>query len=254
MSLLASIREDIESVMARDPAARSRAMVLLCYPGLWAVWLHRISHNLWVAGWPLAARVLSQCVRFLTGIEIHPGATLGRRLLIDHGMGVVIGETAVVGDDVTLYQGVTLGGTGNESGKRHPTLRDGVFVGNNANVLGNITIGENSRVGAGSVVLQDVPPDSTVVGVPAHVIYKDGARVLITDPSQIKDPLSGVIKALGEEVQRLRARVDSLDGQLEHATRELDSVRSFATEEEERQQYRSEVAKGSAYVSMGEGI
>lgn len=229
-------------------------MVLLCYPGLWAVWCHRISHRLWLADWQLAARVLSQVARFHTGVEIHPGACLGRRLLIDHGMGVVIGETAIVGDDVTLYQGVTLGGTGDESGKRHPTVRDRVFVGNNANILGNITIGENSRIGAGSVVLQDVPPDSTAVGVPAHVIYQDGKRVLITDPAQIKDPLSGVIKSLAEEVKRLRARVDSLDGQLELTARELDSVRSFATEDEERQQYRSELSGGSPYVSMGEGI
>ncbi|MBT9329831.1 serine O-acetyltransferase [Paracidobacterium acidisoli] len=254
MSFRASVREDIDSVLARDPAATSRAMVVLCYPGLWAVWVHRISHRLWTANWKLAARVLSQMARFCTGVEIHPGAELGRRLLIDHGMGVVIGETAIVGDDVTLYQGVTLGGTGNERGKRHPTLRDRVFVGNNANILGNITVGENSRVGAGSVVLQDVPPDSTAVGVPAHVIYQDGKRVLITDPAQIKDPLSGVIKSLAEEVKRLRARVDCLDGQLEQTARELDSVRSLATEEEEREQYRSELSASNPYVSMGEGI
>ena len=254
MSLFASVREDIRSVLERDPAAKSWAMVVLCYPGLWAVWMHRFSHRLWLADLRLAARVLSQIARFYTGVEIHPGAQLGRRLLIDHGMGVVSGETAVVGDDVTLYQGVTLGGTGNEGGKRHPTLRDRVFVGNNANVLGNITIGENSRVGAGSVVLQDVPPDSTAVGVPAHVIYQDGKRVLITDPAQIKDPLSGVIKALADEVKRLRARVDCLDGQLEQTARELDSVRAFATEEEEREQYRTEQSSSNPYVSMGEGI
>jgi serine O-acetyltransferase len=254
MSLLDSVREDIQSVLERDPAATSRAMVLLCYPGLWAVWVHRVSHRLWGAKFRLGARVLSQMARFYTGVEIHPGAQLGRRLFIDHGIGVVIGETAVVGDDVTLYQGVTLGGTGHERGKRHPTLRDRVFVGNNANILGNIMVGENSRVGAGSVVLQDVPPDSTVVGVPAHVIYQDGKRVLITDPAQIKDPLSGVIKALADEVKRLRARVDCLDGQLEQTARELDSVRSFATEDEEREQYRTEQSGGSQYVSMGEGI
>jgi serine O-acetyltransferase len=178
---------------------------------------------------------------------------IGRRVFIDHGAGVVIGETAVVGDDVTLYQGVTLGGTGHERGKRHPTLREGVFAGSNAQILGNICIGENSRVGAGSVVLRDVPPNSTVVGVPAHIVYQNGERVLITDPNQVKDPLSGVIVALAEEVKRLRVRVDCLDGQLEQATRDLDEVRSFTVEEEERDQYRSEQS-GSGLVSMGEGI
>ncbi|MGB7352479.1 MAG: hypothetical protein WBD06_02180 [Acidobacteriaceae bacterium] len=146
---------------------------------------------------------------------------------------------------------MTLGGTGHEHGKRHPTLLAGVFVGSNAQILGNICIGENSRVGAGSVVLRDVPPNSTVVGVPAHIVYQNGERVLITDPSQVKDPLSGVIIALAEEVKRLRLRVDVLDGQLEMTARELDSVRSLESEDEEREQYRSEQA---GLVSMGEGI
>jgi serine O-acetyltransferase len=247
------MREDIDSVLARDPAASSRLMVVLCYPGLHAVWVHRITSRLWRAKFPLLARLLSQLARLLTGIEIHPGATLGRRVFIDHGAGVVIGETAIVGDDVTLYQGVTLGGTGHERGKRHPTLRDGVFAGSNAQILGNICIGENSRVGAGSVVLRDVPPNSTVVGVPAHIVYQNGERVLITDPNQVKDPLSGVIIALAEEVKRLRTRVDLLDGQLEMTTRERDAVRSLESEDEERNQYRSEQS-GSGLVSMGEGI
>jgi serine O-acetyltransferase len=252
--MLASMREDIRSVFERDPAANSLLMVLLCYPGLWAVWIHRVNHWLWCRKWKLMARFASQIARFFTGIEIHPGARIGRRLFIDHGFGVVIGETAIVGDDVTLYQGVTLGGTGKEKGKRHPTLRDRVFVGNNANVLGNVTIGENSRVGAGSVVLHDVPPDSTVVGVPAHIIYQEGKRVLITDPHQVKDPLSGVIIALGEEVKRLRARVDCLDGQLAQATRDADALRMLIEEDEEREHYRSEVEASSSYVNMGEGI
>ncbi|MDE3150026.1 MAG: serine O-acetyltransferase, partial [Acidobacteriota bacterium] len=178
MSLFDRVRDDIDSVMERDPAARTRLEVMLCYPGLWAVWLHRVSHRLWKDRLRLAARMLSQLGRFLTGVDIHPGATIGRRLFIDHATGVVIGETAIVGDDVTMYQGVTLGGTGKEHGKRHPTICDRVFIGNNANVLGNITVGENSRVGAGSVVLSDVPPDSTVVGVPAHIVYRNGQRVL----------------------------------------------------------------------------
>jgi serine O-acetyltransferase len=251
--MFARVREDIDSVLERDPAANSRLMVVLCYPGLHAVWMQRITARLWRAKLRLIARFLSQVARLLTAIEIHPGATVGRRVFIDHGAGVVIGETAVVGDDVTLYQGVTLGGTGHERGKRHPTLRDGVFVGSNAQVLGNICIGENSRVGAGSVVLHDVPPNSTVVGVPAHIVYQNGERVLITDPNQIKDPLSHVIVALAEEVKKLRLRVDVLDGQLEMASRELDEVRSFTVEEEERDQYRDEQAS-SGLVSMGEGI
>ncbi|MGA8530885.1 MAG: serine O-acetyltransferase [Acidobacteriaceae bacterium] len=249
--MFARVREDIASVMERDPAADSRLMVVLCYPGLHAVWAQRVTSWLWRARLRLLGRFLSQVARLLTGIEIHPGAQIGRRVFIDHGAGVVIGETAIVGDDVTLYQGVTLGGTGHEHGKRHPTVRDGVFVGSNAQVLGNICIGENSRVGAGSVVLRDVPPNSTVVGVPAHIVYQNGERVLITDPSQVKDPLSGVIIALAEEVKRLRLRVDVLDGQLELTARELDSVRSLESEDEEREQYRSEQA---GLVSMGEGI
>lgn len=251
--MFARLREDINSILDRDPAANSRLMILLCYPGLHAVVMQRITGRLWRAKLRLIARLLSQVARLLTGIEIHPGATIGRRVFIDHGAGVVVGETAIVGDDVTLYQGVTLGGTGHERGKRHPTLLKGVFVGSNAQVLGNICIGENSRVGAGSVVLRDVPPNSTVVGVPAHIVYQNGERVLITDPNQVKDPLSGVIVALAEEVKRLRLRVDVLDGQLELASRELDEVRSFSAEDEERDRYGSEQAS-SGLVSMGEGI
>jgi serine O-acetyltransferase len=253
MSFFAQIREDIDAVLERDPAATSRLMVVLCYPGLHAVWTHRITGRLWRENWKLAARMLSQAARFCTGIEIHPGAEIGRRVFIDHGAGVVVGETSIVGNDVTLYQGVTLGGTGHERGKRHPTLRDGVFVGSSAQILGNICIGENSRVGAGSVVLQDVPPNSTVVGVPAHIVYQNGERVLITDPKQVKDPLSHVILLLDEEVKRLRLRVDCLDGQLELANRELDDVKALASEEEERELYRTEQA-ANGYFSMGEGI
>jgi serine O-acetyltransferase len=252
MSLFASIREDVQCVFERDPAANSRAMVLLCYPGLHALWAHHIDHWLWCRNWKLLARMLSQATRFWTGVEIHPGAQIGRRVFIDHGMGVVIGETAVVGDDVTLYQGVTLGGTGKEVGKRHPTLRSGVFVGNNANILGNITIGENSRVGAGSVVVRDVPPDSTVVGVPAHIVYQGGKRVLITDPHEINDPLSDVIIALSDEVKRLKCRLEKLDGELQTARQE--PATPFTVEEEERAQYRSEQVARVDSVSMGEGI
>lgn len=244
------LAEDIRAVQERDPAARSVADVLLCYPGLHAVWGHRITHALWRAGLRLPARVLVQCVRFTTGIEIHPAAKLGRRLFIDHGQGVVIGETAVVGDDVTLYQGVTLGGTGKERGKRHPTLCDRVFVGNNANILGDITIGENSRVGAGSVVLQDVPPNSTVVGVPAHIIYREGQRVLITDPRDVKDPLSDAVIALATRVEELEARLHELCGEQAAEAEQ----HPLTAEEEERMHYRRELHKLRDYVSMGEGI
>jgi serine O-acetyltransferase len=246
---LARIREDIGSVMERDPAAQSGLQVFLCSPGLHAVWAHRLHHWLWKRGWRLTARLLSQGTRFWTGVEIHPGALLGRRLLIDHGMGVVIGETAIVGSDVTLYQGVTLGGTGsgadNAARKRHPTLCDGVFVGNNANILGDITIGENSRVGAGSVVLRDVPPNSTVVGVPAHIVYRNGQRVLITDPHDVKDPLSDALIALSERVEALEAQAGAPRTQ---------RPTIFGAEDAERTAYREELDRIRDYVSMGAGI
>jgi serine O-acetyltransferase len=252
MNLLDLIREDVDCVLERDPAATSRLMVLLCYPGLHAVWAHRVQHRLWCNNAKLLARLMSQVTRFWTGVEIHPGAHIGRRLFIDHGMGVVVGETAIVGDDVTLYQGVTLGGTGKGTGKRHPTLLDGVFVGNSANILGNITIGENSRVGAGSVVLRDVPPDSTVVGVPAHIVYQAGKRVLLTDPHDINDPLSDVMIAMGEELKRLQMRVEKLDGEFQSSRQE--AVSTLTAEREERAAYRTEQAERSDHVSMGEGI
>ena len=238
------IREDVNSVLERDPAARSWLEVMLCYPGLWAVWFHRISHVLWRAKLRLAARMLSQVARFFTGVDIHPGALLGRRLFIDHATGVVIGETAIVGSGVTIYQGVTLGGTGKGHGKRHPTVCDGVFIGNNANVLGNITVGENSRVGAGSVVLTDVPPNSTVVGVPAHIVYRNGQRVLITDPHDVKDPLSDALIALSARVEELEERLGA----------QVASAEPFAAEEAERNAYRQELEHLREYVSMGEGI
>ena len=210
--LLKLMREDVAAVLESDPAARSRFEVYLCYSGLHAVWFHRVNHWLWTHGWRVLARWLSQIARWLTIIEIHPGATIGHRLFIDHGLGVVIGETAVVGDDVTLYQGVTLGGTGKERGKRHPTIENNVVIGGGAKVLGNITVGQNCRIGAGSVVLRSVPPDSTVVGVPGHIIFRNGKRVVITDPRQINDPLSEALAAVVGEVNRLRERVKQLEG------------------------------------------
>jgi serine O-acetyltransferase len=210
--MAALIREDVATILERDPAARSRAEVYLCYSGLHAVWFYRINHWLWNQRFFLLARWLSQVARFLTGIEIHPGAQIGRRLFIDHGLGVVIGETAIVGDDVTLYQGVTLGGTGKEHGKRHPTIEDEVVIGGGAKVLGNITVGRNCRIGAGSVVLRNVPENSTVVGVPGHIIFRNGERVVITDPKQINDPLSEALAAVATEVNKLRERVQQLEG------------------------------------------
>jgi serine O-acetyltransferase len=215
--LLSLIREDVTNVMDHDPAAKSRLEVLLCYAGLHAVWLYRMNHWLWNHALFLLARWLSEVARWLTGIEIHPGARIGRRLFIDHGMGVVIGETSVVGDDVTLYQGVTLGGTGKEHGKRHPTLEDNVVVGGGAKILGNIIVGKNCRIGAGSVVLRNVPENSTVVGVPGHIVFREGKRVVITDPKQINDPLSEALASVASEVNKLRERVQRLEG-TEHTT------------------------------------
>jgi serine O-acetyltransferase len=176
-----------------------------------------MNHWLWNHALFLLARWLSEVARWLTGIEIHPGARIGRRLFIDHGMGVVIGETSVVGDDVTLYQGVTLGGTGKEHGKRHPTLEDNVVVGGGAKILGNIIVGKNCRIGAGSVVLRNVPENSTVVGVPGHIVFREGKRVVITDPKQINDPLSEALASVASEVNKLRERVQRLEG-TEHTT------------------------------------
>ena len=210
--MLSLIREDVATVMEHDPAAKSRLEVFLCYSGLHAVWFYRINHWLWNRNFFLLGRFLSQIARFLTGIEIHPGAKIGRRLFIDHGVGVVIGETSIVGDDVTLYQGVTLGGTGKEQGKRHPTIEDRVVVGSGAKILGNITVGKNCRIGAGSVVLRNVPEDSTVVGVPGHIIFREGKRVVITDPKQINDPLSEALASVMAEVNKLRERVQQLEG------------------------------------------
>jgi serine O-acetyltransferase len=215
--LFSLIREDVTNVMDHDPAAKSRLEVLLCYAGLHAVWFFRMNHWLWNHGLFLLARWLSEVARWLTGIEIHPGARIGRRLFIDHGMGVVIGETSVIGDDVTLYQGVTLGGTGKEHGKRHPTLEDNVVVGGGAKILGNIIVGKNCRIGAGSVVLRNVPENSTVVGVPGHIVFREGKRVVITDPKQINDPLSEALASVASEVNKLRERVQRLEG-TEHTT------------------------------------
>jgi serine O-acetyltransferase len=211
MAWLASVRDDIAAALERDPAAKSKLEIFVCYSGLHALWAYRLNHWLWNHGWRLTARWLSQVARWLTGIEIHPAAEIGKRLFIDHGMGVVIGETAIVGNDVTLYQGVTLGGTGKEKGKRHPTIANSVTIGGGAKILGNITIGENCRIGAGSVVLRDVPDNSTVVGVPGRVVFQNGKRVVITDPKQINDPLSDALADLAAQLKLLNNKVRDLE-------------------------------------------
>lgn len=210
MSFLSTAREDIRAIFERDPAARSMVEVLVCYPGLHAVWMHRLNHWLWRHRLYFLARFGQRIALFFTGIEIHPGATIGRRFFIDHGTGVVIGETTEIGDDVTLYQNVTLGGTTLNKGKRHPTLRNNVVIGGGAEVLGNIVVGENSRVGAGSVVLRDVPDNSTIVGVPGHIIFRNGKRVVITDPKEIQDPLSEVVINLARELQEVKHQLAEL--------------------------------------------
>src|SRR5882672_7519402 len=202
------LRDDIRTVMQRDPAARSTLEVLLCYPGLHALAFHRLAHRLWRAGWTTSARWVSHVGRFMTGIEIHPAARLGRGLFIDHGMGVVIGETAEVGENVTLLQGVTLGGTSLKREKRHPTLGDNVVVGTGAAVIGAITIGAGSRIGAGSVVVRDVPPSSVVVGVPGRVTYRDGQRVtdeVDLNQTDLPDPVARAMEQLVERLRGLEA-------------------------------------------------
>lgn len=225
--LFRALREEIASILERDPAAKSTLEVLFCYTGLHALWFHRVNHWLWNHRFFLLSRWLSQLARILTGIEIHPAAKLGRRLLIDHGMAVVIGETAVIGDDVTLYQGVTLGGTGKERIKRHPTVGNGVFIGAGAKLLGNIRIGNNCRIGANSVVLRNVPDDSTVVGVPGRIVFQNGKRVVITDLMQIKDPLSEALIAVANQVNNLQQTVHQLAGEEPRETNAVDSVQAL---------------------------
>jgi serine O-acetyltransferase len=205
-----SIRAEIKNIMERDPAARNIFEVLL-YPSLHAILLHRVAHYLYKANVPFFPRLISQLSRFFTGIEIHPGAKIGQNFFIDHGTGVVIGETAEIGDNVTLYQGVTLGGTGKERGKRHPTLGNNVLVGVGAAVLGAITIGDNARIGGGAVVLKDVPPNSTAVGVPAKVVaYRPDTRALNQRVENLPDPEGEMLSALQAKSRELETRLSEL--------------------------------------------
>lgn len=198
-------KEDVEVVFDQDPAARTYFEVILTYSGLHSIWAHRVAHALYKRKFFFLARAISQISRFFTGIEIHPGAKIGRRFFIDHGMGVVIGETCEIGDNVTVFQGVTLGGTGKEKGKRHPTVKDNALIATGAKVLGSITIGENSKVGAGSVVLKDVPPNSTVVGVPGRIVVRDGMRIgKDLNHADLPDPISDRLKKLENELADLK--------------------------------------------------
>ncbi len=227
------VREDIQSVFHRDPAARNALEVLTCYPGLHAVWLHRLAHGLWTSGWKWLARLVSNFGRWMTGIEIHPGARIGRRFFIDHGMGIVIGETAEIGDDVTLYQGVTLGGTTWNKGKRHPTLGNNVVVGAGAKVLGPFTVGEGAKVGSNAVVTKEVPPGATVVGIPGRIIMREDseqqakrqamAEKLGFDAYGVsQDMPDPVARAIGQLLDHLQA----VDGRLEGMCQALTALGS----------------------------
>jgi len=210
-NMIDTIRRDIQAIKERDPAARSTLEIILTYPGLHALALHRIAHSLYRHKFYLLARIISNFNRFLTGIEIHPGAQIGKGVFIDHGMGVVIGETAVVKDNVTIYQGVVLGGTGKEKGKRHPTIEQGAVIASGAMVLGSFTVGENARVGAGAVVLKSVPPNATVVGVPAKVVSLNGQRVDKLDHVKVPDPCVQQVNELINRIQLLEERISHLE-------------------------------------------
>jgi serine O-acetyltransferase len=232
-----SLRDQIDSMMARDPAARSRLEVILAYPSFHALLWHRLAHAAWIRGWRLLARVLSHLGRFLTGIEIHPGAKIGKRLFIDHGVGVVIGETTEIGDDVTLYQGVTLGGTSLQRGKRHPTLEDGVIIGAGAKVLGAFTVGRSARIGANAVVLTEVPAGVSVAGIPAKIIGerpKPEAQPQFlpygTPCDDTPDPIACQLSVLHGEVARLRGRLAALEEERENERLGASVPGEFGTE------------------------
>ncbi len=215
--MLTSLVADFRIIFERDPAARNWLEVLFCYPGLQALFFHRIAHWLYKLDIPFFPRVISHLARFFTGIEIHPGAQIGQGVFIDHGMGVVIGETAIVGDYSLIYQGVTLGGTGKETGKRHPTLGENVVIGGGAKVLGNIQIGNNVRVGAGSVVLRDVPSNCTVVGIPGRIVYRSGVKVDPLEHGNLPDSEAAVIRTLVDRIESLEQEVKQLRQSQSHS-------------------------------------
>lgn len=217
--MFTALKNDIRVIKDRDPAAKNTLEILLCYSGLHAIWGHRLSHFFYTHGWFVTARIISTIARFFTGIEIHPGAKIGKGLFIDHGMGIVIGETAVIGNNVSLYQGVTLGGTGKEKGKRHPTIGDYVVVACGAKVLGSFTVGEGAKIGAGSVVLKEVPPYSTVVGIPGRIVMQQGKRLAAShterdvdlNHNRLPDPVENQIAALQRQIAMLQKRLDNAE-------------------------------------------
>lgn len=218
--MFAQMKKDIDAIMLRDPAAKTRLEAALCYPGLHAIWLHRIAHHFYLKGWVVLPRLLNTFSRFLTGIDIHPGAKLGPGLFIDHGMGLVIGETAELGSNVTLYQGVTLGGTGKEKGKRHPTIGNNVVVSSGAKVLGSFKVGDNSKIGSGSVVLKEIPPNSVVVGVPGRVVTRNGVRIASNNDAEsmidlnhdkLPDPVADYEELLAKHMEEINDRLKELE-------------------------------------------
>lgn len=221
--MFSTMKKDIDVIMQRDPAAKTRLEAALCYPGLHAIWLHRIAHRFYLKGWVIIPRMINTFTRFLTGIDIHPGAKLGPGLFIDHGMGVVIGETAELGSNVTLYQGVTLGGTGKEKGKRHPTIGNNVVISSGAKVLGSFKVGDNSKIGSGSVVLKEVPPNSVVVGVPGRIVTRNGVRIASStaegdaeslidlNHDKLPDPIADYEALLAKHMKEVELRLKELE-------------------------------------------
>lgn len=228
MAFFKEVGEDIRNIVEKDPAARNGFEVLICYPGIWALILHRPSNWFYRHKMKLIARIISQIARWFTGIEIHPGATIGRRCFIDHGMGVVIGETTEIGDDVTIYQGVTLGGTGKDTGKRHPTLGNRVMVSSGAKVLGPFKVGDDVKIGAGSVVLKEIPPNCTVVGIPGTIVKRNGKNTT-QDLNQVDLP-----DPIAVEIECLRKRIVNLENMLRNANAEHDTSEILSEEKTER--------------------
>ncbi|WP_425448437.1 serine O-acetyltransferase [Dethiothermospora halolimnae] len=216
--MFGKIKKDIEAVKERDPAVKSKIEILLCYPGLHAVIIHRLSHWIYKKGLFTLARIISNLARFLTGIEIHPGAKIGEGVFIDHGMGVVVGETAEIGNNVTIYQGVTLGGTGKEVGKRHPTIGNNVVISSGAKVLGPFKVGDNSKIGAGSVVLKEIPENCTVVGIPGRIVVKDNIKIrkvhdgIDLDQVKLPDPINQELICMKNRIRRLEGYIEKLEG------------------------------------------
>ncbi len=240
--MFSQINQDLNVIMQRDPAAKSKLEAALCYPGLHAIWLHRIAHHFYNKGWVVFPRMLNTFSRFVTGIDIHPGAKLGPGLFIDHGMGLVIGETAELGSNVTLYQGVTLGGTGKEKGKRHPTIGNNVVVSSGAKVLGSFTVGDNSKIGSGSVVLKEVPPNSVVVGIPGRIVTRDGMRVA---PANVEDLVDLNHDKLPDPVadyeEQLARHMEELNNHLLQLEALIYNKKALLNIEEEKQETKKEV-------------